>query len=503
MIFFLIAAAFKVTALFSLIAISGIYILELLGVGGFKKREKLFKHQVLYLIPIISIFVIIGLWLVYAHNYNQEHQCTYFSTTIFPIWDLNRIEIYDVLHNIKTRWLDQYFHKSVLVFLTICFLFIMIFFRKNNKLIIYSVLIIMAEVIAYFFLQFWTFTDHDYYTIDMYILPVMIIIAAFVLLKTYFKPIFNSPVLKVIFALFLVFNIYYSNQELGKRYEGWRNDFSNNEDIYSITSYLRQIGISSTDTIISIPDYSHCSLYLMNQKGWTEYIDSNFNRGQRKYYNGDSYGIQSSIDNGASYLIVNRLEELYTKPFLQEFCKHLVGSYNDVLIFNLKSEIENFQLEDRIIAKALFCNAELVSNDKKFFISDIDSTLFEFGSSQSSNYAHNGEYSSRLDKNSPYGMTIRFQNLTKGESFLISAWRRTNDSQKGGIVASCSSKQYYVTEFEILETDTTGWEKISMEFFIPSKLKDQELVIYVYNPNPDPVYFDDLEISRYQSVINF
>lgn len=41
-----------------------------------------------------------------------------------------------------------------------------------------------------------------------------------------------------------------------------------------------------------------------------------------------------------------------------------------------------------------------------------------------------------------------------------------------------------------------------MEFFIPSELTDQELVIYVYNPDTDPVYFDELEIIRYKSVLN-
>ena len=146
---FFIAAAFKVTALFSLFAITGIYGLELLGLIKFKKSGKLFSKPIWYLLSIIPIFIIIGLWLVYAHNYNQKHDCSYFSTTIFPIWDLNRTEIFSVLDKIKRVWLEQYFHKSVILFLLICFLFIVSFFRKNIKLLIFSVFFICAEAIGH------------------------------------------------------------------------------------------------------------------------------------------------------------------------------------------------------------------------------------------------------------------------------------------------------------------------------------------------------------------
>src|SRR3989304_459279 len=107
MTFFMLAAAFKVTALFSLFAIAGIYVLELLGIKKFNEGKKLFQHHLLFLIPILGVFALIGIWLFYAAYFNQKHDCTYFSTTIFPIWDLSRKEIKGVLASIRNMWLDK------------------------------------------------------------------------------------------------------------------------------------------------------------------------------------------------------------------------------------------------------------------------------------------------------------------------------------------------------------------------------------------------------------
>jgi hypothetical protein len=498
----LIAGAFKVTALLSLFSIIVIYGLEILKLKKFKENGRLFSQPGWYLLSIISVLVIIGSWIVYAHNFNQKHDSTYFATTIFPIWDLNRTEINKVLENIKTIWLDQYFHKSAILFITICFLFILINFRKNTALLIYSVLIISAEVIVYIILQFRMLANHDYYLIEAYILPILIIISAFDVLKRHFNKIFISPVSKMVFSVLLLFNIYNARQKINDRYEGWMNDFPRNKDIYTITPYLRQIGISPVDTIISIPDRSHASLYLMNQKGWTEYTDARFHRGEMIRYNQDSAGIQRSIDKGASYLIINGIQELYSKPYLQSYCTYLAGNYNNVLIFDLKNSERNFNPEKLIVNKIFYCDAESLSNDRRFFLSGTDSALFQNGITRSDEFAHSGKYSSKLNAGTPYGMTIKFKDLKNGESLKICAWRKTTGKSTGGLIASNSPYYYYNNEYKIIERDSSGWEKLSMEIFILSEMANQELVIYAYNPGTDPVYFDDLEIIRYKSVLN-
>jgi hypothetical protein len=501
---FFLAAAFKVTALFSLFAVTGIYILEIAGLIKLKEATTLFKHPFRNIIPILAIFSIIGLWLIYAHNYNQKHDCFYFSTTIFPIWELDKAGINGVLDNIKNLWLDQYFHKSVLLFIAACFLFIMISFRKSNKLLFLSVIFILAEAITYIFLQFWTFADHDYYTIDMYILLILVVVTTFDILRRHYTRIFTSIPVKIAFIFILLFNVYYAGQKINERYTGWMNDYPANKDIYSITPYLRQIGITPTDTVISIPDFSHASLYLMNQKGWTEYTDTRFSKEKEIRYNQDSAGIQCSIDKGAKYLILNGIEELYRKPYLQSYSYNLKGRYNDVLIFDLRSNIRNFNIQDPTIDKIYRCSAEMLSNNHQHFIPEGDSSIkFQNGESRSSENARSGKYSCKLNESQPYGMTIRFKNLKVGESFTIKAWRKTGTKPSGEIVVSANSETpYYASGNKVLKKDDNGWEQIGLDVFISSGLADHELTIYVYNPNPEPVYFDDFEITRYKSILD-
>jgi hypothetical protein len=498
---FLMAAAFKVTALFSLFAVSGIFLLELTGLNNFNEKGKLFNRPLQFIIPVFIVLIIIGTWIIYAHNYNHKHDCSYFSTTIFPVWDLSRDGIVSVLENIRKLWLDQYFHISVLLFLAACFIFIVAFFRKSNPVLIYSVIFIFAEAIVYTLLQFWTFKDHDYYIIDLYILPVLIVVTVFDLLNRHFNKIFSSIPLKIIFSLLLLYNIYYAHLQINARYTGWMNDYTERADIYSITPYLRQIGISQEDTIISIPDFSHVSLYLMNQKGWTEYTDAKFNRGTKVPYNQDSAGIQSSINKGAKYLIVNGIKELYNKTYLQNYCTNLAGRYNNILIFNLRDRKRNFTLEQRPIEKIYSCNAEILSSDGQNFYNEQDSILFQSGSTRSDQFAHNGKFSSRLHTSEPYGMGLKVQELKLGENFVISVWKKGKDKSKAGIVASSSPNPYYNYVYSPMETDSGGWEKIRMEFSVPAGLINQEIMIYLHNPDTDTVYFDDLEVIRYRSDI--
>jgi hypothetical protein len=361
----------------------------------------------------------------------------------------------------------------------------------------------LVEAMVYVVLQFWTFADHDYYTIDMYILLILIVVTAFDLLKRLYYKIFSSLVVKIAFFLFLLFNIYYAGQKITERYTGWMNDFPKNKDIYTITPYLRQIGILPNDTVISIPDISHASLYLMNQKGWTEYTDERFSKQSKIRYNQDSAGIQRSIDKGAKYLILNGIEELYKKPYLQSYCNNLKGRYNDVLIFDLGSKIRNFNIQEPVINKTYKCNAEIISNDRQNFISETDSTvIFQNGENQSNEFTRSGKYSCKLSENKPFGMTIRFNDLKVGESLEISVWRKAKSKTDGCIVVSANSETpYYNTESKVLETDGNGWEKIAMKIFITSELAGHELGIYIYNPKPEPVYFDDFEIIRYRSVL--
>ncbi len=496
----LVAAAMKVTALFSLFAIAGALIIEMTGITAFSLNEKLFKGPIRYLIPIATVITITTTWLLYARHYNRLHDCTYFSTTIFPIWDLDKDGIRAVWDSVRLTWLPHYFHVSARWFIVLCLLTVLVNFRNVDRLLLCTLLMILVGVFAYVLLQFWTFADHDYYTIDMYILPVVAVLCAFDLLRRHKQKIFRSLVFKILFLVFLGINVHHAKTIMNLRYEGHWNDFKKWQDLYTAEQQLAAMGVNQNDTIIFIPDASHFSLYLLNRKGWTEYKDERFNRGERILYNRSVEGIESSIAKGADYMIVYGMEPFYHKPYLQQFCGNLAGQYRNIFVFKLSKSENHFSLGEREIKMTVSCDAERTTADEMYFIGSNDSILFEYGTRKSSEFARSGVYSIKLDAQLPYGMTIRFPGVEFGESFKVSAWRKCKKQNTGSIVVSASdAKLFYRNEFEIAGKDSSGWERIQAEIFAPFELAGGEMIVYLLNPEAVPVYFDDLHITRYES----
>lgn len=496
LLIFFFAALFKVTALFSLLAIISVYLLELMKIKQLPEISGSFLKKSYFIVPVFLVLLLTGSWLFYAHYYNTLHQCTYFSTTIFPIWNYDKDDILTILKQIYTNWGTQYFHPSGYILLIIVAGYAIIHRVKASLLFIYLTFFILIEEIVYFLLQFWTFRDHDYYTIDMFILAVIILFTGIHTLKVKHHALLKSIWLKAVFVLFIGFNLYYAQIKLNERYSEQINDFKRNEDLYTITPYLRSIGISASDTVISIPDGSHVSLYLMNQKGWTEYIEANFNRGALYHYNADSLSVSESIRKGAKYMIVNGIGELYAKPYLQSFCTYLLGNYNNVLIFELNRKERNFDLKYRELKALYFCDAETLTTDSQQYI-NTQGQLFAGGDTQSSRYQLSGQFSCQLDANHPYGMTLKLNELKKGESIKMNVWRKISDKKESTLIIS--GDNYYNNDYKVVSKDSLGWEKLEKELFISSDLEGKELGIYLFYNGKDTVYFDDFSVSLFKS----
>jgi hypothetical protein len=324
MFFFLLAGAYKITALISLVAIVCVFIAETTRILKFNNGNKIFTKSVLNAIPFLLIFIIIGSWIYFAKNYNSFHGSGYFSTGIFPLWDLDAIKIQMVTKNIKELWLNQYFHVYSLYFFAIAFLVTLVFIKKANGFLMVSNILLLLGTSIYAILWFWTFKDHDYYTINLYILLVFVLLNFVWLLKNHFSKFFYSRLVKILFLCFLLFNMNHARKQMKERYYGWWTEYPAYKDYHVITPYLRSISIAPLDTVICLPDASHFTLYLMNQRGWTECLVNN----------SDSSSIASSINHGAKYLIING-DDVFKRKYLQSFLNVPIGQFNSIKIFKL------------------------------------------------------------------------------------------------------------------------------------------------------------------------
>lgn len=344
MLFFAIAGLLKVSSLISFIFLFIILVSERIKL--LKKRESVFNRTYKELIAFISVFGIVILWYLFARHFNSIHGGNYTNMDICPIWRMTVKEIVDSIIFIRHSTIYYIFSLPVLGLLFILFLIILIFPKKNNSFFYAGTLLIFAGSLMYALLWFWALNFHDYYYTDFLVFYVFIIVTFLIFLKNNYFTIFNSNITKIIFSLFLIYNIYYCRNILELRYfPSKKDDYAivgsptvieqsramklfNKKYLYAfetITPYLRSIGIQPDDKVISIPDPSvNITLYLMNQRGFTDsgICDPVAN------------SIYYFVISGAKYFIIND-ERYLNSECIRPFLGDKVGKYKNISIFKV------------------------------------------------------------------------------------------------------------------------------------------------------------------------
>lgn len=341
MLFFLLAGLLKTSSLISFVFLLVIFVGERIP---FMNRDKAFLFKKFSaIIPMILVFIGMLTWYSYAESFNNIHKGRYTFNNLWPIWEMSRERIYEFLHAIRTSMAFLVFNIYTLMLFLIMFVVVMFTPRKSSGFFYYGLIILLAGSFIYSLFWFQALSIHDYYYIDLLFFIMFVPFSFLVFMKKNYETVLQSGILKVVFALFLLFNIYYTRQVLELRYfpkadksysiipsQEMKNllkwiDGNYNEHVKALENikpYLLSIGVKQEDKVISIPDQSfNITLFLMNQTGWTE-------------YGHDKTELGKFIPKGAKYLIINDLElknEEYLKPFLH----NKIGIYKNVEIYRL------------------------------------------------------------------------------------------------------------------------------------------------------------------------
>ncbi len=163
LLFFLIAGLLKISALLSFIAFFIIYLYDLLCKKD-GSATKLFPRGKNYLIPFLSVFFLIAFWYVYAHIYNQYNNKGYFLIGILPVWDVSEDTFARMMDAIRYHIRDDYFHPRLSLVLVLCWLTIVTFYKRINRLLIAMVLLTSFGMTLYLILFFQALESHDYYS---------------------------------------------------------------------------------------------------------------------------------------------------------------------------------------------------------------------------------------------------------------------------------------------------------------------------------------------------
>jgi hypothetical protein len=353
MIFFLFAGLLKISSLISYIVIVSVFLVEFFNITSFRNEEKIFHSPLKHFISLSAVFLIIATWLIFAIHYNSHHNSNTFLQGILPIWELDFAHIKNIFHDFKINILPQLFYDRIFYFLIILAFTTMILMRRNCKILNFITILLILGSIMFGILWYQVFNVHDYYLIDLLVLPVFILLSSLIFLRRNYFKLFKSIFIKIVTFLVLCFNIYYcavitrikyypndtiadnsyfvSRWGIDKTWRIYHKKYNDNfKAIETITPYLRSLGISRNDMVISIPDQSpNISLYLMDQKGFTDFGFNNL-KGEIRF--------SHFIALGAKYLIVNNdsLNKLtYIKPFIHK----KIGNYKNVYIYDVKNRV--------------------------------------------------------------------------------------------------------------------------------------------------------------------
>ena len=142
----------------------------------------------------------------------------------------------------------------------------------------------------------------------------------------------------------------------------------------------------------------------------------------------------------------------------------------------------------------LYTDMEVVkagADGVKLFVGK-DGVMFGQGETQSDKQARSGKFSSLLNEKSAYGGTYHLDKVHAGDEFRCTVWRY---SPKGvGTVVADGSWKLYVTATVTGKKDYRGWEELAVTVKVPDDIREGKLKFYLYNPDADEAYFDDLEI---------
>ena len=314
----------KVSSLITFIAIGCAFVWTFIR----RSQPSVFSSNRLAWIISFCFVILINLgWYLWANHYNTIHPNGLFLIGILPIWQMTWEQISYTWQQFIQRW---YFHFAFPLYYLLLLAALIYIITKRKQLPYLLKKILWFWIIGFFLyiaLFFDTFAGHDYYTLCLFTLPVLILLLLFYLLNQNHSRLYLNKKWKAGWALTIGLGIIFTRVILTKEYYD-KELIQTNPHLYDeqVMNYIHaDLHIQYPQQVVVLPDFSpNVALYLMNLRGWT-----NFPQDPEQ-----PLDIQRFIPR-ASYLIV--LDSAYgQKDWVKKFTNYPVGNKNGVYVYDLR-----------------------------------------------------------------------------------------------------------------------------------------------------------------------
>lgn len=319
-LFFTLAGLLKPTALNVFFALAILYFIEQVLKFRISKKTFFKKQDIWFFLMVIGLNV---LWILFAIAYNKSNNSIYMQAFIKPMWVPAEFPIAETFGHIQTEWI-KLFTGFPLLYFVIVVAVLALYTRRSDEwwlpIFMCSMLLVLSINTLFFYHQFY---HHGYYLIVFMPLVLCFLVLSYAKFQTY-----TSKWMRVIRVLFLLSLVLFINMNMHKTIKyiyRMQYHFPENAafDRYKdITPLLRAKHITTDDKVLCWGDRtSSVSLYLLGQRGWTDYYRP-------------SIEIPDLKKVGIKYLVTN-VDAHADDPCLLPLKNKLVLSHNGIDVYQI------------------------------------------------------------------------------------------------------------------------------------------------------------------------
>lgn len=462
---------------------------------------RIYKNRKVQWFTITAFAVSIVAFFSY-YRYNVHLSRIYgnaFLNTFLPA--RNREEFRDIVLQMYQTWKLQYLTKAHYILLAIaliCFIYHLLkrkTLADNIKNYSIHVFLVFSGTLLYFVLMMRQYHDHDYYFLDSFFVPIVLLLAVSIhhINIVTKKQKITSVLLLGVLLLWAFTSGHQVQKERYTTHEWDRVELSRLNYI-GFDKHLDSIGISKNSKILVIESYStNIPLILMKRKGYTVYQTNRDNPVFPLFrYDWDYVAIQDIF-------LVS--DVIYYYPILTSFLERIGG--NGKISLYKKST----SFKPKALKAFLGINSEnTVHNSTIDFDSEIQDTHIKCTDNITTEAYHSSPKASLLKPEIEYQTLfhIKGSGLKKNENIkvLITAYIRCDkpvDQLQLITTTAKGAETKYYQSFNLNQQIKQGgkWEKLETQFVVPAIATDDDLTIYFWNRAGEKIYFDDVEIIFY------
>ncbi|MAC94805.1 MAG: hypothetical protein CMC96_04820 [Flavobacteriales bacterium] len=486
-------------------------------------------NRTTFLIPFLSVFGLEGiLWIAAKFKRESLVKLTYFLPAItlllaqylrnrlFMIHEYGSVFLYYTVpaesfseaKDIFTKTIDQWLyhfmsHSHYILFLVSIIivvgllLFSKVAFNKKEKLLLTQVGLLIGAYIVFSIAMLRKFPDHDYYFLDTYIAPVLLIlILAFSVLSSWLKRLKGKLLVEVVLLIvFLIPAFIHANKVFEERRtnKSWENSVETVADFNGVSQLLDSLRVGEDKKLLVVGnEIPNLVLALAQRKGFVV-----MHKSKEQLKEVLNWPVDNVLLHNQTYF--NSYYDLYP-----EFVYYLDRVYgNETLTIARVSEKMKVKQISELIDLGV---NELKRFDLNFDeerewknwqnINRIDSVFY---SEPYSAIVHNTQEFGPTLKTTDFGF-FKNQEVKVKVSAQLKMWEIKNELYfVVQLVTNGEVISYQTVDVTTLFEETGKWSKVTCGFDLPMiKSENVEFGFYIWNKGKAEVFYDDLSLKFFE-----